>query len=91
MSFIYKYKTSTLNPFVKPRDILNLAIQNIFYIQSYVESTFTYNPGLTNILIVENSSKIFRRQRVVLCKIHVETDSNLFVLLSVSLNLGLIQ
>ena len=25
MSFIYKYKTSTLTPFVKPRDILNLA------------------------------------------------------------------
>ena len=47
MSFIYKYKTSTLTPFVKPCDILNLAIQDIFYIQSFVESTFTYNPGLT--------------------------------------------
>ena len=47
MSFIYEYKTSTLTPFVKPHDILNLAVQNIFYVQSYVESAFTYNPGLT--------------------------------------------
>ena len=47
MSFIYKYKTSTLTPFVKPCDILNLAIQNIFYTQLYVESAFTYNPGST--------------------------------------------
>ena len=46
-SFIYKYKTSTLNPLVKPCYVLNLAVQNIFYIQSYVESTFTYNPGST--------------------------------------------
>ena len=33
-SFIYKCKTSTLTPFVKPRDILNLDIKNIFYVQS---------------------------------------------------------
>ena len=44
---IYKYKTYTLTPFVKPRNILNLAIQNIFYVQFCVESTFTYNPGPT--------------------------------------------
>ena len=30
MSFIYKYETSTLTPFIKPRNILNLAVQNIF-------------------------------------------------------------
>ena len=47
MSFIYKEKPSTLTPFVKPRDILNLSIQNVFYIQSYVESAFTYNTGST--------------------------------------------
>ena len=47
MSFIYKYKTSTLTPFVKPHDILNLAVQNVFYVQSYMESVFTYNPGWT--------------------------------------------
>ena len=43
MSFIYKYKTPTLTPFVKPRDVLNLTVQNIFYVQSYAESTFMYN------------------------------------------------
>ena len=46
-SFIYKYKTFTLTPFVKPQDILNLTIQNIFYIQLYVESAFMNNPGST--------------------------------------------
>ena len=47
MSFIYNNKKSTLTPFVKLCDILNLAVQNIFYVQSYVESAFTYNPGST--------------------------------------------
>ena len=47
MPFIYKYKTSTLPLFVKPRDIINLAVQNVFYKQFYVESAFTYNPGST--------------------------------------------
>ena len=47
MSFIYKYKTSTLTSFVKPRNVLNLVIQIVVYIQSYVESAFTYNLGLT--------------------------------------------
>ena len=47
MSFIFMYETSTLTPFVKPCDILNLAIRNIFYIQLYVESAFMYNPGST--------------------------------------------
>ena len=45
--FIYKYKTSTLTPFVKPHEILNLALQNIFYAQLYMESYFTYNTGST--------------------------------------------
>ena len=45
MSFIYKYKTSTLTPFVKPHDILKLAVQNVFYIKLDVESVFMYNPG----------------------------------------------
>ena len=35
----YKYKTSTLTPFVKPC--------NVLYIQLYVESTFKYNLGST--------------------------------------------
>ena len=47
MSFIYKYKTYTLTPFVKPCKILNLAVKNIFYVQLYVESAFTYNMGST--------------------------------------------
>ena len=47
MSFIYKYKTSTFTPFVKPCNMLNLAVWNIFYVQSYVESAFTFNPGST--------------------------------------------
>ena len=47
MSFIDKYETSTLTPFVKPHNILNLAIPNIFYIQLYMESAFTFNPGST--------------------------------------------
>ena len=46
-SFIYKYKRSTLTPFVKPHNVLNLAVQNIFYVQSFVESAFMYNPGST--------------------------------------------
>ena len=37
--------------FVKPRDVLNLAKQNVFYVQLYVESAFTYNPGTTKIVI----------------------------------------
>ena len=44
MSFNYKYKTSPLTPFGKPCDIINLTIQKVFYIQLYVESTFTYYP-----------------------------------------------
>ena len=64
MSFIYKYETCILNPFVKPSNTLNLAIQNIFYVQLYVESSFTYNPGLTFIFKADavsndNSSRIF--------------------------------
>ena len=47
MSFIYKYKTLTLTPFVKPHKILKLPVQNIFYIKLYMESAFMYNPGLT--------------------------------------------
>ena len=47
MSFIYRYETSTLTPFVKPHDILNLAVQNVFYIQLYVESAFMFNLGYT--------------------------------------------
>ena len=47
MSFIYKDKTSTLTPFVKPHNVLNLVVLNIFYIQSYVESAFTNNPEST--------------------------------------------
>jgi len=58
-SFIYKDKTSTLTPFVKPRDILNLSIQNVFYIQSYVESAFTYNPGSTLNQNTANTSNSF--------------------------------
>ena len=50
MSFIYKHETSTLTPIVKLHDILNLAIQNIFYAQPYVESAFMYNPGSTHVL-----------------------------------------
>ena len=42
----YKYETSTLALFVKPRYILNLATKCILH-TSYVESTFTHNPGST--------------------------------------------
>ena len=31
MSFIYKYKTSTLTHFLKPQAMLKLAVQNVFY------------------------------------------------------------
>ena len=47
MSFLYKYKTSTLTPFVKPHDILNLAVQNLFYTQLHEESAHKYDLGLT--------------------------------------------
>ena len=43
MSFIYKYKISTLTAFVKPHNILNLAVQNLFNVQLCVEYAFTYN------------------------------------------------
>ena len=36
LSFIYKYETSALTPFVKPHDELNLAAQ--FYLQSGIDS-----------------------------------------------------
>ena len=52
LSFIFKYETSTLTPFVKLCDVLNLAVQNIFYVQSYVECAFPYNPGSTNSLAI---------------------------------------
>ena len=41
-----------LSPFVKPRNILNLAIQNIFFVQSYVESAFTHNLGSAKKLVM---------------------------------------
>ena len=41
-SFIFKYETFTHNPFVKPSDVLNLAVQ------LYDESAYMYNPGLIN-------------------------------------------
>ena len=44
-SFIYKYETSTLTPFVKPSDKLNLDVRNVIYVQLYMESDFTYNPA----------------------------------------------
>ena len=60
MSFIYKYETSTLTPFVKPCNILNLATKNIFYIQLYVESAFTGSTNLfTGIGPVINLKNIF--------------------------------
>lgn len=39
-SFIYKHEISTLTPFEKPSNGLNLAIRKVFYIQ-----LSTYNPG----------------------------------------------
>ena len=68
----FKYETSTPTPFVKPRDVLNLAVQNVFYMQSFVESAFTYNPGLTfeflrtfsrSVLDVENGTNARRGQK----------------------------
>ena len=48
MSFIYKYKTSTLTPFVKPCNILNLAKQNVFYVPTIVHGIcLMQNPGST--------------------------------------------
>ena len=61
-SFIYKFKTSTLTPIVKPRNVLNLAIQKVFYIQLCMESAFTYNQGSTTSLAVflgANGEEIF--------------------------------
>ena len=43
MSFIYKYKTSTFTPFVKPCNMLNLAVWNIFMYNH------TWNPPLHSI------------------------------------------
>ena len=57
MSFVYNKETYTLTPFVKPSDVLNLAGRNVFYIQSYVESTFMYNLGSTNFLCYKEFDK----------------------------------
>ena len=35
---------STLNP-LKNHNVLNLAVQNVFYVQLYMESAITCNPG----------------------------------------------
>ena len=64
-SFIYKYETSTLTPFEKQHNVLNLAVRNIFYIQLYVESAFTYNPGLTIEEGPVTNSKIFAGAKTV--------------------------
>ena len=42
----YKNETSILTPFVKPRDVLNLAIQTIFYVQLDVESAIYIQSGV---------------------------------------------
>ena len=65
-SFIYKYETSTLTPFVKPSNILNIAIQNVFYVQSYVESAFMYNPRSTNKIIDRRTRTMFRKYLICL-------------------------
>ena len=54
-AFIYNYNTSTLTPIVKPCNILNLAVQNILFKQSYMESTFMFNPGLTKFLVLHST------------------------------------
>ena len=63
MSFIYKYKTLTLTPFVKPHDMLNLAVWNIFYVQLHVESAFTYNPGSTINLM--RGMRVYKEQHAI--------------------------
>ena len=67
-SFIYKYKAPTLTPYVKPRNILNLAVQNIFYVQLYVESAFTYNPGSTGCTVLIETCSSFFSTFVLVCK-----------------------
>ena len=59
MSFIYKYKTSTLTPFVKPHDVLNLAEQIVFNVLLLLESAFTYNPGSANLYVTVRDRFIF--------------------------------
>ena len=66
-SFFYKCKTSTLTPFVKPRDILTLGKWNVFYIQLYVEFAFMYNPGSTSNLRCQ-------ALYINVCKISVEPE-----------------
>ena len=58
-SFICKYKTSTLTQFLKPCDILNLVVQNVFYVQWYVESEFTQNSCTSEINPVLRLSNFF--------------------------------
>ena len=44
----------TLTPFIKPCNILNLAVQNIFYVQSCVDFAFSYNLGSTILVSTGN-------------------------------------
>ena len=52
MSFICKFKTSTITAFVKPCNVLNLAVWKVFYVQLYVESAFTIQGRPKNSLSV---------------------------------------
>ena len=67
MSFIYKYATYTLTPFLKPHAVLNLAEQNVFYVQLYMESAFTYNPGLTIIITLFSNAHYWEQMFLVKC------------------------
>ena len=51
-------KVAALTSFVKPCDLLNLAIQNICYVKLNVESAFLYNLGSTRFSCIK-----YRRNR----------------------------
>ena len=70
MSFRYKYKTSTLTPFVKPHAELNLSLQNVFYVQSAlraIRNLFYYQVLQNHIIICTKCPKMTKKSLPTIC------------------------
>ena len=72
MWFIYNCETSTLTPFVKPRSILNLAVWNIFNIQSAlraIQKLFYCKVPQKHMIISKKSPKMTKKSLPTICLI----------------------
>ena len=67
---IYKYETSTLTLLIKPRIILNLPVQNAFYIQSAlhaIQKLFYYQVKQNHIIISTKHPKNDKKSLPTIC------------------------